>query len=581
MPDLKLLRIEDGDSQKVFVDKINSNFSNILSFGGGPYGRIGKKGPQGDQGTLGPAGSYGDPGQRGNIWTVGGTSYPSSPFNDDFWIDVFNFNKVYQYENGSWLDYGLNLSAQDLFRIYGPLVTASSGVSNRNGYFITSQIPESYTVVLSDNNFDSSPSGNSVYTFNPQYSKMVLSVNSNIETRKLLEFTKADYQIDPAFYSKTPRFLWATGATADRGQYGLKFESYGGFSLDIQNAALNLESNTSSIRLNSTGFNINLNSTNPLTMTSAGGNIVFDFSSTGTALFSASNIKYANNTFTIPVRTLFISGFKDANPPLWLNTTVGSASGLRHKSTVSTNRNSFLMRILDITDVNSPQSIFNVLSNGDVYYNRKIDSVQPSQSVTNSVSANVTDYYGTVSCYWTTVIPTVAMTAQGQSNMLMSNNGVDFVFDPTRFNGDGLTGSNAGISLWLPSAFGGTGSNRGWLNLLDDHECITIRVKSSSSNKMFRYLGINTNTTQNSTFPDGTTSPGAVGNGQVVDLSSGAGGGASAVDFTIMNISGTGPTGASYRWFKVYYSAYGPNLWLGFGDHVKCGVLYTVNSTPF
>jgi len=41
MPDLKLVRIENGDSQKVFIDKINQNFNNILGFGGGPYGKVG------------------------------------------------------------------------------------------------------------------------------------------------------------------------------------------------------------------------------------------------------------------------------------------------------------------------------------------------------------------------------------------------------------------------------------------------------------------------------------------------------------------------------------------------------------
>jgi len=71
MPDLKLLRIEEGDNQKNLVDKVNSNFSNIITFGGGPYGKLGQEGPEGDKGATGPVGSYGDMGARGSIWVVG------------------------------------------------------------------------------------------------------------------------------------------------------------------------------------------------------------------------------------------------------------------------------------------------------------------------------------------------------------------------------------------------------------------------------------------------------------------------------------------------------------------------------
>ena len=48
MKELKLLLLEKGDSQKNLVDKANFNFSQIISFEGGPYGKIG---PEGKTGT--------------------------------------------------------------------------------------------------------------------------------------------------------------------------------------------------------------------------------------------------------------------------------------------------------------------------------------------------------------------------------------------------------------------------------------------------------------------------------------------------------------------------------------------------
>ena len=50
--------------------------------------------------------------------------------------------------------------------------------------------------------------------------------------------------------------------------------------------------------------------------------------------------------------------------------------------------------------------------------------------------------------------------------------------------------------------------------------------------------------------------------------------GASTIDFTIVNIQGTGGTSGTRRWFKVYYSAWGGGL-----TGAKCGVLSTYNAT--
>ena len=113
MAELKLLRIDEGDSQKNLTDKVNSNFSNLILFGGGPYGRLGGQGPEGAKGSIGPKGSYGDLGGRGTIWTVGPCQpTPTSAVNDDFWLNTDNANTVYQFDStGAWSLYGFNLKA--------------------------------------------------------------------------------------------------------------------------------------------------------------------------------------------------------------------------------------------------------------------------------------------------------------------------------------------------------------------------------------------------------------------------------------------------------------------------------------
>jgi hypothetical protein len=48
MPKINLLNILPGDRQTILIDKINYNFDEILSAGGGPQG------PQGIRGATGP-----------------------------------------------------------------------------------------------------------------------------------------------------------------------------------------------------------------------------------------------------------------------------------------------------------------------------------------------------------------------------------------------------------------------------------------------------------------------------------------------------------------------------------------------
>ena len=223
MPDLKLLRIQEGDNQKVFVDKINSNFSDVLTFGFGPYGKIGQQGPDGIQGQAGPVGSYGDMGGRGSIWTIGATDPGLTGYiNNDFWLNTRTGlgNPIYQFSSSGWSQYGFGMLSQDLFRVY-PNIPTSAGNSLYNGYVLTSTNPYNYTLVLSDNSLSSV---GATGIANPQYSKAVIAINGGATGKNLMEFTKGIYSTATSFNTKTPRFYWTTTATTSL-KYGLSWKN--------------------------------------------------------------------------------------------------------------------------------------------------------------------------------------------------------------------------------------------------------------------------------------------------------------------------------------------------------------------
>jgi hypothetical protein len=557
MPDLKLLRIERGDGQKNLADKLNKNFSDVIGFGGGPYGPAGEIGSQGDQGETGPVGSYGSLGPRGSIWNVGPTQpSPTGGIDGDFWIDTADSNNVYNLSSGSWNSYGFNLLGQDLFRISSPVKT-TLGDSSYSGYYISSINPEKYTLALSDNVI-----GDGSAFANPQYSKVVISIDGGATGKNLMEFTKANVVNNTAFTGTTPRFFWTDRSTTN---YNLSFRSGGSLLKSISgNLTLQSKAQNYNVNLNSTGLNLNLNSSLRFTARSLSGNILLDFKTSGTASFSTRNITYSSSLFNMPVNFFLYSSTTDTIPPLWLSNASPSVGGFRHRVSVTSNRSTRLFRAYDIA---SAAAMFEVLGDGEVYYNRKVESIQPSQSVAPKGTGLV--YIGpssTVSVNWYSVIPTIAITSS-VSNSVNCNNGTDFVITPT------VSGpsSAAGVYLWTPATGGGLNTNPGWLNLLNSTgEAINVKVRTDSESKLIRFVGLGLGQTYD-VLPYGNYVA-ASGNGVFADLSGNSATGASNIDFTIVNVFGSSGSNVqgSTRWFKVYYSAYGGNL-----DSVKCGVLYS------
>ena len=556
MPDLKLLRIERGDDQKNLVDKINKNFSDIISFGGGPYGKVGEQGAQGDPGLTGPVGSFGSPGVRGSIWTIGPTQPSlSGGYAGDYWIDSTASNTIYTIRSNEWVPYGFSLLGQDLFRLYQPVVT-STGESSYSGYYISSVNPDKNTLVLSDN-----PILNGSSIANPQYSKTVISIDGGATGKNLLEFTKSSYTDLSSFTGSTPKFFWSDRSTSN---YNLSFTTGGSFLVNTpKNVTFQSKASNYSLNLRSSGLIMNLNSSPGLSAKSSSGNINLDFKTTGTANFNTGNLKYSSGSFEMPLNFIITSSSSDSIPALLVSNSVSTVSNLRHKANVSANRSSRLLRTFDIA---SNLAMLEVFGNGDFYYNRKVDSIQSGQSV--SVGGTGIVYIGpssTVSVGWYPVIPTVAINSS-VSNSVNCNNGTNFVITPTSSG----PSSASGIYLWTPATGGTSNSSLGWMNLInnDNSESISFTVRTDSEGKFFRFIGLGLGQTYN-VLPPGTYGT-PNGNGAFVDLTTNNTFGASHIDFTIVNLNGKSRVAGS-RWFKVYYSAYGGNL-----GSIKTGVLYPI-----
>lgn len=579
MADLKILRVDKGDSQKNLVDKLNANFANTLAFGGGPLGKTGTSGVMGDQGPIGPIGSYGNQGQRGSIWSVSPNQPPSSSsLAGDFWIDVLNYNKIYKYSGSSWDLYNLNLTDQDIFIPYGPLTSTSNYI----GYFNSARNPGDYTLALSDSTF--SPAGASNLTFNPQSSKIVISTNAGIAQRRILEFSKTDYL--ESSYTRFPSFnwiigptsgkeSWETGSVDDNGQYGVALKSPDGFNVDTTSSFNVLTSRD--FYSYSNGISINTSSSSPLTFNPRG---IFSLSTGNEPIrMSTSNISTSSNgeIITSNVRFRYRNNYDSTKSAsaFRISSSFQNTSNLIISNSQAPSRTSTLLHIRDIP---YSQDILKVFSNGDLYYLRRFDAIQNTSFVNNASTGNVlmSGRQGvtgtTTQVYWLYVIPGVNTPGTSLGlNALYGNSGIDYIVDPVNYGPSGPSAPNVnlGIALWnVPNSSNTTigANNRGWVNLLNDSEAITIRVRMKDPNKTFRFVGLAV-TNPTITAPNGNLRTGVTldqyGNGQVNVLSSDPSRGANTVEFTILNLSSGATRTSSQRWYKVYYSAYGGNLVAG------------------
>jgi hypothetical protein len=555
MEELKLLLLEKGDSQKNLIDKVNFNFSQIVSFEGGPYGKIGSEGKTGNRGDVGPTGSFGYQGIRGNLWSLSVDS-PSNPKGGDYWMNPDNNNeiRVYNSNTQNWDLYSLNINGLDIFRNFGPLQT-SSGPSSKNGYFISLPYPLATTLVLSDSYL--SPGST---TANPQYSKLVISTDSSNSQRRILEFTKGIYQ-GTSFSEQTPYFNWSSGSGS--GTYGLNFISSG--SLDfILSGGLSLRSLAGSITLKSGDFSyfssvLNINSNGIFSSSSLYGNLninVID-DGYGTSFFLpqaknllvSTSLPYISTSTVFDIRTVGTTGSQSSLTVRSDYSAIGNVYYKMDESYPSSRSGSTLFKAN-----NNDTNILEISGKGDFKIDKSIYPLHPLENP-GEYTFSVTIGFVTTNYAANVFSPTVSLNGQSGATGFNVSRGVDYYLIPP-------SGGDVNIlSLWIPSTIG----DGGWMDLIQDNEFMNFRIHSNNPLSGYTILSLNT-TSSISSFNLIDT----LGNNSVNLL-----GYCTSVEFTVINLSKTSSgTSPSDRWFKVLYQAYGPNL------SPVCGELYTNGSTP-
>lgn len=221
MPQINILNILQGDNQATIVDKLNYNFDQILSAGGGPQGIRGLVGPTGPLGPQGYQGPQGIQGPSGSKWFVqqtapasggiGGSNPWDYPTLGDYWMDPDSAaQSVYVFTATGWVDTGYGLGAGSLFQKVTPINI--NGGATAQAIMVAGATASDQTLVLSDSSISVyTPGGNAIDNLNFENSKLKISTK---DTRtKLISFGRSDYDITPGGSGSlnsgnNPYFAW-------------------------------------------------------------------------------------------------------------------------------------------------------------------------------------------------------------------------------------------------------------------------------------------------------------------------------------------------------------------------------------
>ena len=321
MPQINILNILQGDNQSNIVDKINYNFDQILSAGGGPQGQQGLIGPTGPIGPQGPQGPQGLQGPSGTKWFVQDSSPASGavtgsnpwtyPSIGDYWLDPDSADQdVYVFTATGWTYTGYGLAAGQLFQKISP-VNFNGGVTGQAILIAGTASPQA--VVLSDSNINGItgyvPSGTGIDNINYENSKLKIATRN--DRTKIISFSHSEFDVvntsggasTTGNYTWNPSIDWDASSPISSSFYDITFQNPTG--------AISIRS------LGSVNGGINLFANQEISAQSASENIILKTSATNKGTFvDASNVggflELSNNSPT-PVN--------QANAPLFANST--------------------------------------------------------------------------------------------------------------------------------------------------------------------------------------------------------------------------------------------------------------------
>lgn len=221
MPQINILNVLQGDSQSTVVDKINYNFDQILSAGGGPQGSQGLLGPTGPIGPQGPQGVQGAQGPSGTKWFVQDTSPASGgitganpwtfPTLGDYWLDPDSANQeVYVFGSTGWLNTGFGLASGQLFQKVTPIDII--GGATGQAILFSGATAGDKSLVISDSSInDYTPGGSAIQNLNFEDAK--LKVATKDSRAIIMSFGRSSFDVVPAGTGSStstynPHFKW-------------------------------------------------------------------------------------------------------------------------------------------------------------------------------------------------------------------------------------------------------------------------------------------------------------------------------------------------------------------------------------
>lgn len=563
MIDLRLLNLQEGDSQADVANKLNYNFNQIVNAGGGAYGQIGIGGAPGFAGLTGFTGPAGFQGSRGNFWFVE-SEFPATGSTGakagDYWVNLSNDCEVYLYNGSIWETQGFLISQSGVFEIAGSTTGLTSGPPSQ-AYVIALPTPSERTLVLTG------ASGPGVK--NPQLSKVVLG-NIGTSGYPLLEFSKYGYQNSSYFNSITPKIKWSSNTSASSENYGLKIEARGG--LKFNTSYFSLVSN-SSLTLNSTGITGSFSGS--INYTAATGN--FSFSSTNLSINSL-NATWSNSGFTGPVSFSVANN----NPDL-INTgrnTMLIQNGITYnrQTSYTTGQNLFRVRYKPASTysgygpyINTARNLYTVDSDGNNKFSKKTSGYFPNPQTVSSYNNTSTFNWSAKTISGEYVYSVGAASSTTTNTNLMRHQIGEFFLPDVFTGGAGGTGGQA-LSIFVPNS--ASSSKTGYGYLVGVGETMTFRVNSTTTGYAFNAIILDAPTSSNNpttttTSYTGSTNKNIVLLGDLVEPAANSNVYADQFEINLLRLS-------TNRWI-VYFKAWGGNLasYTSVDNGILCGTLTT------
>ena len=547
MIDLRLLNLQEGDSQADVANKLNYNFNQIVNAGDGAYGPVGIPGAVGSYGATGITGPAGFQGQRGNFWFVQETGPTAGVTGGDYWIDLVNDCEVFEWIESdgtyNWVSQGFLLSQSGVFEIAASTTGLTSGYPTQ-AYVIALPSPAEKTLVLSG------ASGPNVK--NPQLSRVMIETGGTTGF-PLLEFSKYDYQSNSAFNSLTPKMKWYTTNTGSSNAYGLNLEARGGLGFNVANFN-GIAYNEVRFTTGSIGSGITGAFSNDLNYYAATGDFII---SSNSLSVNSVNALWNNVGFTGPVSFSATTGVDRINSG---RSTLMVQNGITYNRVNGyiTGQNLLSVKYSGSSSystygpyLSNPNSFYLADSDGNNKFAKKTSGYFPNPKTASSYNStgSMTTWSGktTASQY----VYSVGAATSTTSNVNLMRHQIGEFFHPDI--GTGAVVAKQALAIFIPNS--ASAAKTGYGYLVSAGESMTFRVNTTSSGYGFNVIILDA---PNSNDPSSTFTLSSGAKKDAVLLGDLVTGGsedtyADQFEFTIVRVN-------SLNEWKVYFKAWGGNI---------------------